>query len=185
MGKTTKETSGKDAKAEGGAGPATAPVATGEEDYYDIPESATGLEVTGRDTQQPPADNLPSTSQGQSPSHGLGGVGDERNRNAPIEPNRGQGQYDTFILRHLHTFKGEYNGTAITDWVQKVDLLIRLTEASDDTILQLLSLRVDTQVINFLEGLRQRLEPTQYTWARVKQALLKQFGGIVDPHQTS
>ena len=174
-------------KVEDEASPASAPPATGtDDDYYDLPDySHQGQE------------NLPPANPGQSRTHVGDGTVVTRGEppNALIEPEPGnaqssasnyvhgaeQNRTDAFILRNLPTFKGDYNGSAITDWVHKVDLLKRLTNAPDATILPLLALRVDTQVIHFMERLRQQLGPTQYNWDKVKQALLQQFGGIVDP----
>ena len=34
-----------------------------------------------------------------------------------------------------------------------------------------------------MEGLRDRLDPADYTWAKIKPALLRQYGGIVDKNQ--
>ena len=178
MGNPSKDSAGKGTKAEELATPPSAPMAMGpDEDYYDLPTDPGHSPAVGADLRPV---NPQTASQGQSQACDLDGVTVGR-RNAQIEPGRTQGQYDAFILRNLHMFKGEYNGTAITDWVQKVDLLIRLTKVPDEALLPLLCLRVDTQVINYMESLRQRLGTTDYSWVNVKQALLKQFGGVVDP----
>ena len=184
MSKTTKDS----AKTEDVVGPATVRLASvGDEEYYELPDT----ELTGNvgTAGQRPLPSAPNTAgSGQSRSHDTRGVETAgSDPNAVLHRNHarssGQGQLEAFILRNLSVFKGEYDGTAITDWVQKVDVLLKLTGAEDDetSILQLLPLRVDTQVYNFIEGLKDRWEPSQYTWTKVKQALLRQYGGVVDP----
>ena len=175
MGNPTQGTSGT--KAEGGAGttPGNPAAVGGEEEYYDV------LSQYGTAGDQRPRLEVLGANTGQSRSHEVArGEIVSREHSALFDSNRGTGQYDSFVLRNLPVFKGEYNGTAVTDWVQKVDLLLELTGTPDESILPLLALRVETQVLSFLESLRNRFSPSQYNWARVKQALLKQYGGVVD-----
>ena len=184
MSKAAKDAISGTAKVEDGAGPAPTAPPGDQYEYYEEPEAG-GLADTGTIGDRPLPEVPPPARPGQSRPHVLRGAETEgRGPNAQIpshEARRAQDNLDSFILRNLPTFKGEYNGTAITDWVQKVDLLLRITGTKSDSIVALLPLRVDTQVVNFLEGLRGRLNPSQYDWERVKPALLQQYGGVVDP----
>ena len=38
-------------------------------------------------------------------------------------------------------------------------------------------------MVTFLERLRDRLGPSQYKWPKVRQAILEQYGGAVDPNK--
>ena len=194
MGKPAKETApGKSTKVESGPDPNTVPSAPpaseGEYEYYE--EAETGgkerVEEYAGSIARRPLPTIPdSAAPGQSRTSALGGAGtDGQKNNALTDMAAGSppGHQDNFILRNLPTFKGEYNGTAIRDWVQKVDLLIRLTKVPENSVLPLLQLRVDPLVVEFLEGLRSRLSPSEHTWDRVKQALLQQYGGAVDPNK--
>ena len=163
------------------AGPATAPLGQGDDEYYDLPES-------GGIGRGPASSNVAEPGQSSRAHIQTEGVETGQRPSAPpFEPRRHNGQYDAFILRNLHTFKGDYNGTAITEWIQKADLLFKISGATnedtgitDDCVLSLLPLRVETSVITFLEGLRDRLG-SQYKWPKVKKALLEQYGGATDP----
>ena len=183
------------AKASAAENPSAAAPSAPEQEYYEY-ETA-GAEYpgeTGRGTRRgiggrplplPPLPTLepPIPGQGQSRSQWETGNETRGHRHHALSEldERGNGHSDAFILRHLFSFKGEYNGKSITDWLQKVDLLRKITNIHDDDLLPLLFLRVDTNVIPFLEGVRDRLSPLQYTWNRVKQALLEQYGGVTNP----
>ena len=194
MGKTVKDPAqGAVGKAEDVPGPSTAPsappVSGGDYEYYEETAEYEGkTDDSGTMARRPlpavPDSGAPGQSRTQTQTLGRAET-EVLGNNALSSPPAGppSGQHDAFILRNLSTFKGEYNGTAITDWVQKVDLLVRLTKISEDSLLTLLLLRVDPQVVTFLEGLRGRLSPTEHTWPKVKQALLQQYGGAVDPNK--
>ena len=194
MGKPTKDAApGKSAKTEDVPDPNTAPsappVSEGDYEYYEETDAGgrERVEEYAGSIARRPLPNIPdSAAPGQSRTSALGGAvmdGQANNALSNLGTGSPSGQHEAFILRNLTTFKGEYNGTAITDWIQKVELLIRLTKVPADSLLPLLLLRVDPQVVDFLEGLRSRLSPSEHTWARVKQALLQQYGGAIDPNK--
>ena len=136
MGKPTKDSApGKSAKAEDVPDPNTAPsappVSEGEYEYYEETDAGGRgrvEEYTGSIANRP-LPNIPDAgAPGQSRASALGGAGTDGGTNnalSNLATGSPSGQHETFILRNLSTFKGEYNGTAITDWIQKVDLLIR------------------------------------------------------------
>ena len=151
MGKTAKDpVPGAVAKAEDVPDPSTVPSAPpgsgGEYEYYEETAEYVGDRNSSGTMTQRPLPAVPvSGAPGQSRTQTLGGAETEaQGNNALSRPTTGHtsGQHDAFILRNLPNFKGEYNGTAITDWVQKVDLLIRLTKILDASLLTLLLLRV-------------------------------------------
>ena len=92
-------------------------------------------------------------------------------------------QIESFFLRQLGTFKGEYNGEAITEWVEKVDLLKDLLRASDSEIIRILPLRLSSRAVEFLRSFLATRERAEHSWADLKRAFLTQFGGQVDPTQ--
>ena len=165
---------------------ATSPVAPSapadDEDYYEVPESEAAASTSG-ERRAPPTPPI-ITESGQSRSHARRGAEGGHDDNAhSAEPGRPQGDSGQFFLRHLHIFKEDFSGKAILDWTRKVDMILRITGALDSEILPLLPLRVEPQVFPFLEGLRDRMPPSQYKWPNVKEALLHQYGGVTDPSQ--
>ena len=153
-----------------------------EGEYYEDPEPTGGPTATGGHRNRPLPEIPSDATPGQSRSQELEGgetVSQGRNAHSNLDSERVPGHYDAFILRNLPLFRSEYSGSAITEWVQKIELLFQLTSAPDNAILPLLPLRMDTQGVNFMESLRGRLKP--FSWRNVKQALLKQYGGVADP----
>ena len=109
--------------------PPSAPLGTGgDELYYDLPMDGGEKEGIIADVRRPltTAPNHPQPSQSRTQVR-QGGEADGQGSSAQFtESDRMHGQYETFVLRNLPLFKGEYNDTAIPNWVQKVDLLILL-----------------------------------------------------------
>ena len=55
------------------------------------------------------------------------------------------------FLRNLGFFKGDYNGEAITEWTERIDVLKEILNVSDDTILAVLPLRMAARAVEFLK----------------------------------
>ena len=96
---------------------------------------------------------------------------------------RGASNIESFFLRQLGTFKGEYNAEAISEWVSKVDLLKDILKASDAEIIRLLPLRLSTRALDFVRTFQSTKAQSDQTWKNLKDALLTQFGGKVEPTQ--
>ena len=92
-------------------------------------------------------------------------------------------QVESFFLRQLGNFKGEYNGEAITEWVERVDLLKDIVGTTDIEIIRILPLRMSARAAEFLRNFLTSRDRAEHTWANVKRALLTQFGGTVEPTQ--
>ena len=82
-------------------------------------------------------------------------------RQAPNPAGFGESRthYDSFILRNLSVFKGDYNENSISGWIYKIDLLRGITNVGDGELLRLLPLRLETRAIHFLQTLLDRLRP--------------------------
>ena len=65
---------------------------------------------------------------------------------------------EAFMLRHLHQFKGDYDGDAISEWLEKVDMLKDLCGLGDQETIRVLPLRMTTRVADYLRGLLNSLE---------------------------
>ena len=134
--------------------------------YYDLTDGARSGSLPAP-PEVPDSNTLVAPGQSRAPDELTGleteGGGDPGAPDSPGAPSM-PSNLDTFILRHLFTFKGEYDGTSVVDWTQKVDLLRRLAKAPDQALLPLLLLRVDPRVVPFLDSLKDRLGSDQYTW---------------------
>ena len=92
-------------------------------------------------------------------------------------------QIESFFLRQLSYFKGEYNGETITEWVERVELLKDLLKATDAEIIRILPLKMSSRAVEFLRGFLASRDRAEHTWTNLRRALLTQFGGKVDPTQ--
>ena len=90
---------------------------------------------------------------------------------------------ESFLLRQLGTFRGDYNGEAVTEWVEKVDLLKDILSAPDAEILRILPLRMSARAMEFFRSFLSGKESSERTWQNLKRAMLTQFGGKVEPTQ--
>ena len=92
-------------------------------------------------------------------------------------------QVESFLLRQLGYFKGDYNGEAITEWTDRVELLKDMLKAKDEEILRIIPLRMSSRAAQFLKGFLSTKDRKDHTWDTAKNALLIQFGGKVEPTQ--
>ena len=75
---------------------------------------------------------------------------------------------ESFFLRQLGTFKGEYNGEAITEWVERVDLLKNILGAPDAEIIRVLPLRMSSRATEFLRSFMAARDSAEHTWANLR-----------------
>ena len=73
----------------------------------------------------PRPEGEPTTSQGQSRIQGRGRANVERatDEMRALELGETRGLNDSFFLKQLHTFKGQYDVDAITEWIEKIQML--------------------------------------------------------------
>ena len=91
--------------------------------------------------------------------------------------------FESFFLKQLGNFKGDYNGDAITEWVERVDLLKDILKPTDQEIIRLLPLRMSARASEFVRAFLRTRGGAEHTWANLKKAMLTQFGGKVEPTQ--
>ena len=163
--------------------PSEAPATSGGDPYYTTAETDSGADdaILTMDVPQPKKPE-PAGASGQShvsKSSEVETVTDGL-RVLQLGDIRGASNIESFFLRQLGTFKGEYNAEAISEWVSKVDLLKDILKASDAEIIRLLPLRLSTRALDFVRTFQSTKAQSDQTWKNLKDALLTQFGGKVE-----
>ena len=153
------------------------------EQYYTQPPEG-GYQPSAPPAQRP-LPPVPETSAipGQSHTREMGDVNRVADGMRALRIAESPANVESFFLRNLGFFKGDYNGEAITEWTERIDVLKEILNVSDDTILAVLPLRMAARAVEFLKRFLASKNPQERTWEGVKAALLTQFGGKVEPTQ--
>ena len=150
----------------------------GEYTYYEAPGDGTQPSVTGTPTRPlppvPGQSGMRETAVTDTVTQGLRALNLGENRGSNIE---------SFVLRQLGHFKGDYSGEAITEWVEKIDLLKDMLDASDAEIIRIIPLRMSSRAVEFLRSFLTSRASAEHTWPELKKALLTQFGGKAETTQ--
>ena len=170
-------------KSQGGTSKTEGPTvgAEGHQYTYEEYEGAGGTE--GGALPRRPLPEIPSAPPGQS-SRALvttddGNGEDVANNMRDLNINRDKG-VESFILRQLPVFAGDYNGDLVREWTGKVQLLKKIMKVPDTELLRLLPLRMSFRAADFFQGYVAKLEPREATWEKVKKALVTRYGGAAD-----